>query len=77
MQNFFTLELNRAVVVWRRMTSLGGLACAAGVLRSGSDILQKKICDGILLIWSNKLILFTKLFAQMGCKSRDKSNDAN
>ena len=29
--------------------------------------------DGILLIWS----LFTKLFAQMECKSRDESNGAN
>ena len=41
------------------------------------DVLQKKICDEILLIWSTKWSLFTKLFAQMGCKSRDESNDAN
>ena len=37
----------------------------------------KKICDKILLIWSIKWSLFIKLFVQMGCKSRDKSNDAN
>ena len=37
----------------------------------------KKICDGILLIWSTKWSLFTKIFAQMGCKLRDESNDAN
>ena len=30
-----------------------------------------------LSIWSTKWSLFTKLFAQMGCKSRDESNDAN
>jgi len=34
-------------------------------------------CDGILLIWSTKWSLFTKLFAQMCCKSRDESNDTN
>ena len=37
----------------------------------------KKNFDGILLIWSTKWNLFTKLFAQLGCKSRDESNDAN
>jgi hypothetical protein len=37
----------------------------------------KFFCDGILTIWSTKWSLFTKLFAQMDCKSRDESNDAN
>ena len=32
-----------------------------------------EFCEGILLIWST----ITKLFAQMGCKSRDESNDTN
>ena len=30
---------------------------------------------GILLIWSTKWNLFTKLFVWMGCKSRDESNE--
>ena len=30
---------------------------------------------GILPIWSTKWSLFTKLFAWMGCKSRDESNE--
>jgi len=30
---------------------------------------------GILLIWSTKWSLFIKLFAWMGCKSRDESNE--
>jgi hypothetical protein len=38
---------------------------------------KKKICKGILPIWSTKWNLFTKLFTWMGCKSRDESNDAN
>ena len=38
---------------------------------------QKKFCDGILLIWSTKWSLFIKLFAQMGCKSRNESNNTN
>ena len=37
----------------------------------------KKNCDRILLIWSTKWSLFTNFFTQMGCKSRDESNDAN
>jgi len=37
----------------------------------------KKFCVGILLIWSTKWSLFTNFFAQMGCKSRDESNDAD
>ena len=37
----------------------------------------KNFCVRILPIWSTKWSLFTKLFAQMGCKSRDESNDAN
>jgi len=38
---------------------------------------KKKNCDEILLIWSTKWSLFTNFFAQMGCKSRYESNDAN
>ena len=37
----------------------------------------KIFCVGILLIWSIKWSLFTKIFAQMNCKSRDKFNDDN
>ena len=37
----------------------------------------KLFCKRILLIWSTKWNLFTKLFAQMGCKLRDESNNAN
>jgi hypothetical protein len=44
---------------------------------SSSVVKIKKNFEGILLIWSTKWSLFTKLFAQMGCKSRDESNDAN
>ena len=47
------------------------------VVRPCLDVLQKKNCDEILLIWSTKWSLFTKFFVQMGCKSRDESNDAN
>ena len=39
--------------------------------------IAKTFCVGILLIWSTKWSLFTNFFAQMSCKSRDKSNDAN
>ena len=53
------------------------MSCGNSKTKAVFRCFVKKICDGILLIWSNKWSLFTKLFAQIGCKSRDKSNDAN
>ena len=47
-------------------------------LNWGLPLHKRKIFfEWILPIWSTKWSLFTKLFAQMGCKSRDESNDAN
>ena len=37
----------------------------------------KFFCKWILLIWSTKWSLFINFFAQIDCKSRDESNDAN
>jgi hypothetical protein len=46
-------------------------------LFSSFYIFAKFYCSkGILPIWSTKWSLFAKLFAWMGCKSRDESNDA-
>jgi len=55
------------------MQSTWPASCSEAVFRWKA----KKFCDGILLIWSTKWSLFSKLFAKMGCKSRDESNDAN
>ena len=62
----FFFEINHA-------TCLHSAREALAVFSSNANF----FCDGILLIWSTKWSLFIKLFAQMGCKSRDESNDAN
>ena len=55
----------------------GCSCCTEALFEALFSSSAKKFCVGILLIWNTKWSLFTKLFAQMGCKSRDESNDAN
>ena len=64
-----------AIKVWPSLHSAkqGRWLQTLGVFRSHPvNALKWK---GILLIWSTKRSLFTKLFAWLGCKSRDASNE--
>jgi len=83
---FFTLKSKENIC--RISAAIAGGWCYAVVysfpskqksLQFRSCLVQAQIffCVGILLIWSTKWSLFAKLFAQMSCKSRDESNDAN
>ena len=53
------------------------MTCQKGKKNNFCYIKRGQNFHRILLIWSTKWSLFTKLFAQMGCKSRDESNDGN